>query len=124
MTSIEKSDGRLAKIFTAAMVIWDAMKADGAPLSERVAGLERTLREAWPFTREWKYLCVQCSDTGLVMGTCEGDATCSRHKVHLPHEYGTACWCAAGHRFKQVPRTEESAVAVAARVKKPTRLGR
>lgn len=99
-----KALGALAQTFVAAMEIWDGMKAAGAPLAERVAALEKTLRVAWPFTREWKFLCAQCDDAGLVMGECPGDATCGRHKPHLPHEFGRPCWCSIGARFRDKPK--------------------
>ena len=103
---------------------WDAQKAAGATVAERVANLERTVRAMWPFTREWHYLCARCSDYGLEMAECPGDATCGRTKAHLPHDYGTPCWCDAGRRFKPKERTEATAVEAAAKVRKPTRWGR
>lgn len=106
------------------MRLWDAMKADGVPREEREAALERTLRAAWPQTREWKYLCNLCSDIGLRMQACPGDATCGRLKAHLPHDFGRPCWCEHGARFKEKQHTEDDAIATAAKVKKPTRIGR
>lgn len=119
------SDSVLGQTIKAAFQEWDAQKALGAGVLERVANLEKTLRAAWPQTREWHYLCPQCHDYGLRMADCAGDAGCGRSKAHLPHEFGTPCWCSVGARFKAKERTEESAVESAARVKKqPTRFGR
>lgn len=98
--------GPLARTYKAAMEIWDAQKADGVSLLERIAGLTKTLRAAWPQTREWKYLCNLCEDRGLEMLMCPGDRSCGRDREHLPHDYGRACLCSAGNRFKRPAPTE------------------
>lgn len=118
--------GILSQTYTAAMQIWDSQKAEGVPLLERIAGLEQTLRAVWPQTREWKYLCTQCNDYGLVMGTCPGvtDATCGRVKPHLAHEFGTPCWCDRGRGFKDKPKPEPSDFTQAGKSKPMSRLGR
>lgn len=116
-------EGRLAATFREAMKAWDQMKADGATLQARVTGLEAMLRDVWPFTREWKYLCSGCEDGGLVFARCPGDATCGRPKEHLPHSYGTPCWCSLGSRFKSKPRGADDFTA-AGRTSKPARVGR
>lgn len=103
---------------------WDNQKALGASFAERVRNLERTVRAVWPFTREWHYLCGECSDYGLRIADCAGDATCGRTKPHLPHDFGTPCWCEQGRRYRARERTEESAVEAAAKVRKPSRFGR
>jgi hypothetical protein len=118
--------GVLARTFRAAMVIWDAQKAEGVSKAERVAGLEKTLRVAWPQTREWKYLCGECRDTGLVIRECDGDPQCGcskKHQPHLPHEYGTACWCSLGAKFRK-PKPEPEDYAQAGRTQKMSRVGR
>ena len=122
----EKTDPQLGAIFVEAMKIWDGQKADGVPLDERVSGLAKTLRASWPFTREWKYLCVQCSDLGLVLTACPGDRTCGRSNRHLPHDFGRPCVCDKGRVFRDKPArpTDDDALESAARVRKPTRLGR
>ena len=116
-------EGPLAASFRVAMEIWQKQQADGVPVVDRLAGLEKTLRAAWPQTREWKYLCRSCADYGLVMGLCPGDRTCGRDRAHLPHEVGTPCWCSRGAAFKpkQKPAAEDFA---AAGKSKPTRIGR
>lgn len=114
----------LAKAYRECLPILDAMKADGVPFLERIKGLEAVIRQCWPFTREWHYLCGECSDYGLRMADCAGDATCGRKKPHLPHDFGTPCWCEQGRRFRVRERTEESAVEAAAKVRKPSRFGR
>lgn len=116
-------EGRLASTFRVAMKAWDEMKAEGATLQARVDGLEAMLRDVWPFTREWKYLCANCEDGGLVFQQCPGDASCGRHKAHLAHSYGTPCWCSLGNRFKSKPRGADDFTA-AGRTTKPTRPGR
>ena len=118
------TEGKLASTFREAMVIWDQMKADGMSLVDRVKGLEAVLRDVWPFTREWKYICSNCNDYGLSMGNCPGDATCGRHKPHLPHEFGTPCWCELGRRFREKPRGGPDDFKAAGRTSKPSRVGR
>lgn len=104
--------------------IWDAMKADGASFAERCRTLEKTLRVTWPFTREWKYLCDRCDDTGLVLYACPGDATCGRHKVHNAHEYCVPCWCEKGAPFRPPKKTETDELTAVGRTSRPTRIGR
>ena len=118
------SDSVLVQTYQAAMRHWDAQKADGVVLADRLSGLEQTLRACWPFTREWKYLCDQCSDFGLVMKTCPGDATCGRSKQHLPHDFGTPCWCEQGKRYRPKQKPEPDDFAQAGKSKPMTRFGR
>ncbi len=117
--------GQLAQVFQTAMRLWDADKAAGMPLGERLRNLEQTLRAAWPQTREWKYLCQQCHDYGLVMNVCPGlrEAICGRTKPHYAHEFGTPCWCSAGQRFKDKPKPTAEDFTMAGK-SKPTRVGR
>lgn len=100
------TDSVLVQTFREAMRLWDAQKADGVPFADRVTGLAKSLRQAWPKGREneWKYLCSKCSDYGLEMQDCPGDATCGRPHAHLPHDFGTPCWCSAGQRFRAQPK--------------------
>ena len=96
--------GQLAETFGIAMRLWDEQKAAGVPREGRIAGLEQSLRAAWPQTREWKYLCGGCDDTGLRLHECPGDKPfCGRRKAHLPHEYGEPCSCAAGLKYQPQP---------------------
>lgn len=118
------TDSVLGQTIHAAIREWDSQKAAGATLAERVRNLEQTLRAAWPFTREWKFLCDRCADYGLEISQCPGDATCGRHKAHLPHEFGTPCWCSNGARYKPRERTDATAIEAAAKVGKPTKWGR
>lgn len=117
---------QLADTITECFQLLDQMKAGGISAAERAETLEQTVRQVWPFTREWKYLCQSCGDVGLEMHTCPGDATCGLVKgnPHLPHDYGTPCWCDAGRKFRQKERTPEDLMAKAATVKKPSRFGR
>ena len=124
MTEKGLSDSVLAETIREAFKAWDSQKALGATVAERVANLAKTLRASWPFVREWKYLCGECHDYGLRIYDCDGDATCGRPRPHLPHDYGVACWCTNGGRFRVKVRTEEGAVEAAAKVRKPTRFGR
>ena len=101
-----KTESQLADTVQEALRLWDAQKAEGLPKETRAKNLEQVLRVAWPKGREsgWKYLCTGCNDYGLVMSECPGDATCGRDKAHLPHEFGTPCWCSLGKRFKKPER--------------------
>jgi hypothetical protein len=97
-----REEGLLAQTFHEAMRIWDLQKAEGVSKADRVAGLAKALREAWPKSRDaaWRYLCDRCDDYGLVISQCPGDATCGDPKPHGAHSYGTPCWCEKGNRFK------------------------
>lgn len=121
-----KAKGDLAQTFVAAMDIWQAQTAEGLSVHQRVATLTKTLKLAWPQTREWKYLCDACDDYGLRIASCPGDATCGRMKEHGPHEFGTPCWCAAGKKFRPAPAPmpEDFTQAGKAKSKPLTRLGR
>lgn len=94
--------GPLAQTFTEAMRIWDAQKAEGVEQAERVAGLEKSLRAAWPFEREWKYLCQHCDDTGWTFRTCTQDNPCRRpFKLQgaFSDDYTGRGRCTDGHTF-------------------------
>ena len=117
------TDLQLGKTFVAAMELWDGQKANGVTIEDRLICLERTLRAAWPQTREWKFLCQNCRDYGLVIEQCAGDATCGRDRPHLPHDYGTPCWCSAGQRFRERPKPSPEDFTAAGQ-SKPTRIGR
>jgi hypothetical protein len=98
------SDPKLGSVVKEAMQLWDQLKANGASLAERQAGLENVIRAHWPRGREWHYLCASCDDVGLVMADCPGDATCGRTKAHGPHTFGTGCWCAKGEGYRRPPK--------------------
>ena len=118
--------GTLAQAYAAAMENWAAQKAEGVPFAERVAGLEKTLRAAWPKGRleAWHVLCGSCDDYGLVISACPGDATCGRVKPHLPHDFGKPCWCKAGARFKEKPKPTPDDFTAAGKPKGPQKVGR
>lgn len=101
------------------------MQAEGVPQAEIDATLERTLRAAWPFIREWKYLCDECSDTGWQIRECREGDRCGRPKRIGPktiagyvnytglstlcrrdpaytHTYAVPCWCAKGRDMQAV----------------------
>jgi hypothetical protein len=118
------TDGALADTIKEALRLVDVQRAQGATKAECDAYLEKVVRESWPVTREWKYLCDKCGDTGLEMRECQGDATCGRSKRHLPHEYGDPCWCSAGARFRAKPKSDEDFSQATAKTKKPSRFGR
>lgn len=119
----KKEYGKLATAFREAMVLWDKLKANGGTLADLTGGLEHVLRGVWPYTREWHYLCVQCDDHGLMIGSCPGDATCGRTKAHGPHEFGRPCWCDKGRPFRDKPKPSAEDFTAAGK-SKPTRIGR
>ena len=120
----KKEIGTLAQTFYAAMEIWDRQKADGVSTADRLAGLEKTLRASWPQTREWKYLCGDCGDIGLIISQCDGGSACGRYKAHLPHSYGSPCWCKAGETYRAQPKPAPEDFKAAGRSKPMTRMGR
>jgi hypothetical protein len=121
-----KTEGRLAEAYREAMQIMDRQKADGVPFMERMKGLDAVLRAVWPFTREWHYVCQECHDTGLVMlvcqrgNRCDGISTRTDGPNQQPgkylrfcgkdpdgeyeHDYGRACYCSLGARFRSRPK--------------------
>lgn len=118
----DKEYGPLAETIKEAIRIWHAQKADGVSLTDRITGMEQTLRLSWPEGREWKYLCPTCHDTGLALKLCTKAHRCdglstrsesaytsggkyTRLCAHDPgssyeHEYGEPCFCQKGNRFK------------------------
>ena len=118
------TEGVLSATITEALRLRDRMRADGATATELDAALEKTLRAAWPFAREWKVLCATCRDYGLDLHQCAGDATCGRTRPHLPHDYGEPCWCAAGKRFRAPMKTEDDFTQAGTVKRRPSRFGR
>jgi hypothetical protein len=99
------------------------MRTDGASEQELAEGFERTVRSAWPFTREWKYLCQNCDDTGGEIRRCSGtDGSCRRDDPHAAHEFLVPCWCSRGKRFRETPKEQTDATAATKRTR-PTRAG-
>lgn len=98
----------LGSIIAAVFELRASMREQGATEQAIAEATERSVRSAWPKTeREWKYLCHRCSDYGLEIFDCPGDATCGREKPHLPHDYGQPCWCSAGAKFRPKPRNDD-----------------
>ena len=119
-----KSESELSKIGVEAVTYWHQLRANGASVEECTKSMESVLREFLPFTREWKYLCANCNDVGLVIGDCPGDATCGRERRHLSHTFGVPCWCQLGNKFKEKQPAAPEDFAQAGRTRKPTRFGR
>ena len=113
--------GTLSRAIFAALAIRDQMRADGASDAECAAALEEAVRRHWPFTREWKYLCGLCDDTGLRL---------ERRKHALYGEtwidVGVPCACSLGVRFIPKRKGGDDDFTAAGKVKasKPTRWGR
>lgn len=94
-------DGHLHALGKETFRLWDRMRDAGQSFQERCQFLEGVLRQILRFGREWKYLCQQCDDYGLIIADCGGDSACGRHRAHLPHVFGTPCTCAKGRAFEQ-----------------------
>lgn len=98
--------GILAQTYAEALRILDAQGAEGVSREERTAGLERTLRAAWPKGRVWHYLCEACQDTGWARGTCTAATPCGRpfrlppqtNKSGMKDSTGQGM-CVGGHDF-------------------------
>lgn len=99
-----KQDGDLHALGRETFRIWDQMKADGATWDERMAFLTGVLKQILNRGREWKYLCHQCDDYGLILSECPGDATCGRRAAHLAHSFGTPCVCSKGRPYDAKPK--------------------
>ena len=129
-----------------ALRLMAAQAAQGVPREERLAGLEHTLRAAWPQTRKWTYLCERCTDTGWALCLCTPETPCGR-PFRLPrgsnrsgsldstgqgfcavgHAYVVPCWCARGQACRRglEGRAPEEDVTEAGRTpKRLTRVGR
>lgn len=112
-----KAWGPLAQTFQKAMEFWDAQKAEGGSFEERVEGLERTLRAAWPQERPWHYICDECSDTGAIIMNSTPATPCGR-PFRLPgarpddwtgrgrctpnHTYLRPCFCPKGDKYRRI----------------------
>ncbi len=119
----------LGSIVREAIDVRDSLKAAGMTGAELDRGMETVLRDCWPRptdrTEPWHDACSNCRDYGLEMGWCPGDATCGRRKIHGAHEYGKPCWCPLGRKFHdKLKPSEDDAMTLAARPKKPSRWGR
>lgn len=140
---VDTVTGKLAAVFKEAMRLTDRMKADGVPKDERETFVATALREAWPKSREtpWVYYCDVCSDTGWAVRTCvqgscgrpfklpkqHADDRTGQGKCRGGHTYAAPCDCARGEVQRRAllkERRPEDAIDVAAKVAKPTRLGR
>lgn len=141
-----KGTGVLARTLFEALDLRDRMKAEGASQAELDAFLETTVRETWPKGREWKYVCHDCDDTGLMMRVCRRGSRCpgistrtdspydKPGKYHrlcakdplsdYEHSYGEPCSCAKGDRFRTKAPSPTRELAQVGKVSKPTRWGR
>lgn len=98
----------LSATIAEALRLWDRQKAEGVSVEDRQAGLERTLRVAWPQRNTWHALCEACQDIGLIEYACSGQLDCDRREPHRPHSYGRPCSCPKGARFRPAPERASS----------------
>jgi hypothetical protein len=105
----------LGKIVMEASAAYHEQIAAGVDRATAIDGLERTIRDHWPYSREWKYLCPRCDDTGLVLRTVTNRLGCVVDEGH-------PCSCALGARFIPKPKRSDDFTA-ATKVTKPTRFG-
>lgn len=116
------AEGSLGAIVMQAVDLSTRMKADGASDEERFAVIEANLRDRWPYTREWKYLCQSCRDTGLVLMLNQVN------KLGIRVDEGYPCQCQKGRLFRAKPMAErdytEAGKVSASKPKGFTRYGR
>ncbi len=94
------------------------MKAEGMSGEDLDKAFEQVVRDCWPFTREWRFNCTACNDSGWEISECPGDNRCGpstwRPGTHLPcpqrprkehaaHSYVRVCFCDAGQQLKSAP---------------------
>jgi len=101
-----------------ALTLREQMRADGASQAECDSALEEMLRERWPFTREWKYVCKACYDTGLRIERRQ-----TRIYGDTFVDVGVPCTCKLGDRFRPRQKRDDDFTA-AGKVSGPTRFGR
>jgi hypothetical protein len=106
-----------------AFALCDQLRAQGTPDAEIYRALERFLRAMLPDIQAREYDCEVCSDSGVEVFQCPA-RPCFRRKTHGPHDYVKPCFCAAGERWKVKPKTDEDAIAAAARTTKPKPMSR
>ena len=119
----ESAESILAESLLEALKLCAKQEADGVSRAERMAGFERTVRASWPQRREWKFICHECADVGLVIYECDGGSRCGRTNPHLAHSFGEPCLCKHGKRFRPKPQSSAD-VETAGKSRKPSRFGR
>ncbi len=124
MKPVDPEGESLGKIVMEAVAYREKLKADGVESCDLDAGIEAVLRARWPKpwdrTAPWRYLCEECGDTGLVMLQCKPGRRCNGISTRTDgpgekpgkytrlcvgsasyeHDYGVACSCAKGERFR------------------------
>jgi len=121
-TAFQKApEARLGAAVMEAVRLASLMKADGADDATRFRVIESVIRECWPVTRVWRYLCEQCRDTGLVVQ----DGVTNRLGGVVSEGY--PCTCGKGKLFREKPVGDSDDYTKAGKVSKPkgfTRWGR
>lgn len=113
------SDESLGRIIAVICEIREELRRQGASPQALAQATENVVRDTWPFTREWKYLCPICDDTGLKLSL---EAT--RVYGELPVWIGRPCSCSRGERFRDRPKAEQDFTAAGKTPRQPTRFGR
>lgn len=98
----------------------NALRDQGQTELEIARTTGRMLRERWPAEREWKYLCVDCGDTGWKFKHCTDRHHCGRPfhlhsrpsddytgrgKCTADHAYMEPCRCTRGREIYEALRT-------------------
>lgn len=116
-----KDEGKLAKAFREAMVLWDEMKAKGGTLTDLTASLAQVLRHAWPIGEcacpRCRWQCPYCDDTGAIFEQRPARIYSGRLTTYV-----VPCKCPSGRRFIETPKS--GADFKAAGKTNPTRVGR
>lgn len=110
-TAAKTTEETLGAIVLQILAIREDLRHQGATAETMARSTAQLVRDRWPFTREWKYLCDDCGDTGWKEGVCRVKGQCGR-PFKLPeqreddytgrgrcspnHTFVTACHCLKG----------------------------
>lgn len=109
----------IAELGRKGMQTFHQLRADGSSFPEACRFLEGLIRTVWPFRREWKFLCLDCEDTGWRMREREVAIYGGRL---VP--YAERCTCHAGQRLQAKDTDDRETLAKIGRTGTPTRIGR
>ena len=113
------SDQSLGQIIGIICDIREELRRQGASQAAIDQATENVVRDRWPFTREWKYLCPLCDDTGLRV-SFESARIYGETRVWV----GRPCSCSRGERFRDRPKASDDFTQAGKAPAKPTRWGR
>ena len=139
------SDSQLAATLREVLRLRAIRLSDGVSPAELNAELETTLRQVWPYEREWHYECPACQETGYEHRQCRPGMRCGgvssrvdhwkeragkylrlcTKEATYTHDYVTACTCRRGVALQTGPARIPDGYAAAGKQPKPmSRFGR